>query len=133
MHEFIQQGDWELEILREREHEGCCHFVMSRSSNKYLAEIRLEEKERDLEILIEAAVFIKNWNQHLENNKSHYSVRRILDEEYCQKIYQVPCKAKASEYLQELRTKIDRRYFPVEEPNLQLELPLKFQSILKYT
>jgi len=129
MHTVNVNDYWEVDFIRDdsdfkpdgvtpEDLAGCCDIHYRRDDRFHSAEIEVSERVHNLELIVTASVYslgLENPEESMEL-ESEYAVKR--------KFKGANCKAKASTYAQELRIKINQRYFSHNEN--QLELPLIF-------
>lgn len=155
MHTLTTNDGWEIYFIRDdsdmnpdgitpQDLAGCCDIHYRRQDDSYNAEVEITETHHNLELIVTASVFEiipETPDQSIEETSDQsieltpiYNVKRVFKQEDCLRLYQQDCKTKASKYAVELKQKIDRRYFSVnnlnknqDNDNNQLELPLIFR------
>src|SRR3989338_7462542 len=115
MHDLIKSGNWEVETIRddsdtdpqttiEERLRGCSFMELTRENKKYIATLRVEEKEHNTSFQVEADV-LPNRGSKFEYTGQHiYCFRRKL-------IKGRGARREAAEYAQNVQQQIDESFF----------------------
>ncbi|HLC97905.1 MAG TPA: hypothetical protein VJC21_03945 [Candidatus Nanoarchaeia archaeon] len=91
MHDLIKSGNWEVETIRddsdtdpqttiEERLRGCSFMELTRENKRYIATLRVEEKEHDAFFQVEADVLLNRGDAFEYTGQQLHYFRRLLIE-----------------------------------------------------
>ena len=115
MHDLIKSGNWEVETIRddsdtdpqttiEERLRGCSFMELTRENKRYIATLRVEEKEHDAFFQVEADVLLNRGNTFEYTGQQVNFFRRKL-------IKREGARREAAEYALKVQQQIDQNFF----------------------